>query len=111
MGSYEISPEQVVDSASRLIKEGRAQSVKLEGGREMVQNISRIVGAGIPVLGHVGLLPQRHNSFGGFKTQGKTCDSALNILRDALAVQEAGCLAVVLEGRLLQPRGPLLSLR
>lgn len=97
MGSYEISPEQALGSASRLIKEGRAQSVKLEGGREMVPTISRICEAGIPVLGHVGLLPQRHNAFGGFKAQGKTCDSALNVLRDALAIQEAGCFAIVLE--------------
>lgn len=97
MGSYEISPEQALGSASRLIKEGRAHSVKLEGGKEMAPTISRIVQAGIPVLGHVGLLPQRHNAFGGFKTQGKTCDGALKVLKDALAIQEAGCFAIVLE--------------
>lgn len=97
MGSYEISPEQALGSATRLVKEGRAQSVKLEGGKEIVPSISRIAEAGIPVMGHVGLLPQRHNSFGGFKTQGKACGSALNILSDALAIQEAGCFAIVLE--------------
>ena len=97
MGSYETSPEQALSSAIRLVKEGQAQGVKLEGGRELAPTVSKIVEAGIPVLGHVGLQPQRRHIFGGFKTQGKTCDSALSIFRDAMAIQAAGCFAIVLE--------------
>ena len=97
MGSYETSPEQALSSAIRLVKEGQAQGVKLEGGRELAPAVSKIVEAGIPVMGHVGLQPQRHHIFGGFKTQGKTCDGALSVFDDALAVQAAGCFALVLE--------------
>ena len=97
MGSYEIAPEQALESAIKVIKEGRVQGVKLEGGIEMAPTIERITKAGIPVLGHVGLTPQRQNALGGFKVQGKTTDGALKVLEDALAVQEAGCFAVVLE--------------
>jgi 3-methyl-2-oxobutanoate hydroxymethyltransferase len=97
MGSYEISPEQAVDSAIRLIKEGRVQSVKLEGGAEMAPTIARIVRAGIPVLAHIGLTPQRQNALGGFRVQGKSTAAALKLLEDALAVQEAGAFGVVLE--------------
>ncbi|OAA63829.1 3-methyl-2-oxobutanoate hydroxymethyltransferase PanB [Cordyceps fumosorosea ARSEF 2679] len=97
MGSYEIAPEQALATAIRFIKEGRVQGVKLEGGREMAPAIRRITTAGIPVLGHVGLTPQRQNALGGFRVQGKTADAAMAILDDALAVQEAGCFATVLE--------------
>lgn len=97
MGSYEIAPEQGLESAIRFIKEGRVQSIKLEGGLEMAPTIKKITTAGIPVLGHVGLTPQRQNALGGFKVQGKTCAGALKVLEDALAVQAAGCFAVVLE--------------
>ena len=97
MGSYEIAPEQALESAIRVVKEGRVQGVKLEGGMEMASTIERISKAGIPVLGHVGLTPQRQNSLGGFRVQGKTTAGALKVLEDALAVQEAGCFAVVLE--------------
>ena len=97
MGSYEVAPEQALESAIRVIKEGRVQGVKLEGGTEMAPMIQRITGAGIPVLGHVGLTPQRQNALGGFRVQGKTTIGALKVLQDALAVQEAGCFAVVLE--------------
>ena len=97
MGSYEISPEQALSSGIRVIKEGRVQAIKLEGGAEMAPTISRITTAGIPVLGHVGLTPQRQNALGGFRVQGKTAAGALKVLKDALAVQEAGCFAVVLE--------------
>jgi 3-methyl-2-oxobutanoate hydroxymethyltransferase len=97
MGSYEISPEQALQSAIRVIKEGRVQSVKLEGGQEMAPTIKKITTAGIPVLGHVGLTPQRQNALGGFRVQGKTAAGAIKVLQDALAVQEAGCFAVVLE--------------
>ena len=97
MGSYEIAPEQALESAIRVIKEGRVQAVKLEGGLEMAPTIAKITRAGIPVLGHVGLTPQRQNALGGFRVQGKTTASALKLLEDALAVEAAGCFAVVLE--------------
>ncbi|MDI1489641.1 MAG: cell wall biogenesis and architecture protein [Ramalina farinacea] len=97
MGSYEISPSQALTSAIRIIKEGRVQSVKLEGGTEMAPTISKITSAGIPVIAHVGLTPQRQHSLGGFRVQGKTTIGALKVLEDALAVQEAGAFAVLLE--------------
>lgn len=97
MGSYEISPSQAVESSIRLIKEGRVQAVKLEGGQSMAPTIERITSVGIPVLAHVGLTPQRQNALGGFRVQGKTKNTALEVLADALAVQAAGAFAVVLE--------------
>ncbi|KAI4130930.1 MAG: hypothetical protein LQ347_003185 [Umbilicaria vellea] len=97
MGSYEIAPEQGLESAIRVVKEGRVQGVKLEGGVEFAPTIERITRAGIPVLGHVGLTPQRQNALGGFRVQGKTTAGALKVLQDALAVQAAGCFAVVVE--------------
>lgn len=97
MGSYEVSPEQALESAIRFVKEGRVQAVKLEGGKEMASTISRISKAGISVLGHVGLTPQRQFSLGGFRVQGKTAKGAMKVLEDALAVQEAGAFATVLE--------------
>jgi len=97
MGSYEIAPEQALETAIRFIKEGRVQSIKLEGGAEMAPTIRKITTAGIPVLGHIGLTPQRQNSLGGFRVQGKTAAGAMKVLQDALAVQEAGCYALVLE--------------
>ncbi|KAK7731062.1 cell wall biogenesis and architecture protein [Cytospora paraplurivora] len=97
MGSYEISPEQALETAIRFVKTGRVQGIKLEGGKEMAPTVRRITTSGIPVLGHVGLTPQRQNALGGFRVQGKTAAGARQILEDALAVQEAGAFAVVLE--------------
>ncbi|KAL1594519.1 cell wall biogenesis and architecture protein [Paraconiothyrium brasiliense] len=97
MGTYEISPEQALASAIRMVKEGRVKSIKLEGGKEMAPTISKITSAGIPVLAHVGLTPQRQNALGGFRVQGKSTASALNLLEDAKAVQEAGAYAVLIE--------------
>ncbi len=97
MGTYEVSPEQALQSAIRVVKEGRMQAVKLEGGADMAPTISRITRAGIPVLGHVGLTPQRQNALGGFRVQGKTKGAALKLLDDALAVQDAGAFAMVIE--------------
>ncbi|KAI1763359.1 3-methyl-2-oxobutanoate hydroxymethyltransferase [Hypoxylon sp. FL1150] len=97
MGSYEISPEQALETAIRFVKHGRVQSIKLEGGKEMAPTIAKLTQAGIPVLAHVGLTPQRQNSLGGFRVQGKTLKSAMRVLEDALAVQEAGCFGMVLE--------------
>ncbi|KAF1833714.1 hypothetical protein BDW02DRAFT_552096 [Decorospora gaudefroyi] len=97
MGTYEISPAQALESAIRMIKVGRVKSVKLEGGKEMASTIEKVTGAGIPVLAHIGLTPQRQNALGGFRVQGKSTSSALKLLEDAFAVQEAGAFAVVLE--------------
>lgn len=97
MGSYEISPDQALATAIRFVKEGRMQGVKLEGGKEMAPTIRKITQAGIPVLAHIGLTPQRQNALGGFRVQGKTSSGACKVLEDALAVQEAGCFAMVVE--------------
>ncbi|KAG0006952.1 hypothetical protein BGZ65_001323 [Modicella reniformis] len=96
-GTYETSPEQAVANAVRIIKEGKAEAVKLEGGRELAPTIARLTKVGIPVLGHIGLTPQRQASLGGYKVQGKTVAKAMALLEDALALQEAGCYGIVLE--------------
>lgn len=96
-GSFGRSPEQTYDSAVKMVKRGKMDAVKIEGGVEIVPSVKALTTMGIPVLGHVGLTPQRQASFGGFKVQGKTADSAISILNDALALQEAGCFGVVLE--------------
>jgi 3-methyl-2-oxobutanoate hydroxymethyltransferase len=96
-GSYETSNEQAVTNAVRLVKEGGADAVKLERGGTSVQRAKAIVDAGIPVMGHVGLTPQTATVLGGFKAQGRTADRAQQLVEDALALQEAGCFAIVLE--------------
>lgn len=95
--SYQTSVYDAVVNAGRLMKEGRAQAVKLEGGKEVCPQIQAIVAAGIPVVGHLGLTPQSVNSFGGYKVQGKTEAAAKKLLEDAKAVEAAGAFAVVLE--------------
>lgn len=95
--SYEVSIEQAVMNAGRLMKEGRANAVKLEGGAKVCPQIKAITQAGIPVCAHLGLTPQSINAFGGFKVQGKSAEAAQALIDDALAVQEAGAFAVVLE--------------
>jgi 3-methyl-2-oxobutanoate hydroxymethyltransferase len=95
--SYQVSPQQALENAGRLVKEGHAQSVKLEGGQRTAAAISLIVEAGIPVVGHVGLTPQSVNALGGFKVQGRGEAAAQQLMQDALAVQEAGAFCVVLE--------------
>ncbi|EZF72672.1 3-methyl-2-oxobutanoate hydroxymethyltransferase [Trichophyton soudanense CBS 452.61] len=97
MGSYEISEEQAVQTAIRLVKEGRVQGIKIEGGQEITPIIKRIVKAGIPVVAHVGLTPQRQNALGGFRVQGKSMATAMKVYEDALAVQEAGAFMTVVE--------------
>ncbi|RMZ83056.1 hypothetical protein DV738_g1439, partial [Chaetothyriales sp. CBS 135597] len=97
MGSYEISKEQALASAIRMVKEGRMQAVKLEGGYEMADTIHKITSAGIPVCAHIGLTPQRQHALGGFRVQGNTLDKATALFKDAKAVQAAGAFAVVLE--------------
>lgn len=96
-GSYEQSPEQAIKSAVKMIQKGGMEAVKVEGGKELAPTIQRLTQVGIPVLGHIGLTPQRQSSLGGFRVQGKTAKSAESILEDAYALQEAGCFAIVLE--------------
>ena len=95
--SYQTSVYDAVVNAGRLIKEGHADAVKLEGGVKFEEHIRKIVDASIPVVGHIGMTPQSVNSFGGFKVQGKNIDDAKRIIDDAKAVERAGAFAVVLE--------------
>jgi 3-methyl-2-oxobutanoate hydroxymethyltransferase len=96
-GSYEISSEAAVHNAVRLMKGGGVDAVKLEGGTEMAGTIRAITRAGIPVQGHIGLTPQSASKLGGFRVQGRNAASAVQLLEDALALQEAGCFSIVLE--------------
>lgn len=95
--SYQTSVYDAVVNAGRLMKEGRANAVKLEGGKEVCPQIKAIVDAGIPVCAHIGLTPQSVNAFGGHRVQGKTEAAAKKLIEDALAVQQAGAFAVVIE--------------
>jgi 3-methyl-2-oxobutanoate hydroxymethyltransferase len=97
MGSYESSNELAVQSAQRLVKETGCQVVKLEAGGTSVERARAIVRAGIPVMGHVGLTPQTATALGGYKTQGKTAQGAIQLLEDALALQSVGCFSIVFE--------------
>lgn len=96
--SYQTSVYDALVNAGRLMKEGRADAVKLEGGVEVCPQIRAIVEAGIPVCAHIGLTPQSIHAFGGFKVQGKSEEAARKLLEDAKAVEEAGAFAVVIEG-------------
>lgn len=95
--SYQVSVEQALENAGRIMKETGASAVKLEGGKEVCPQIKAITNAGIPVVAHIGMTPQSVNAFGGFKVQGKGEENARRVLEDALAVQEAGAFAVTLE--------------
>ena len=95
--SYQASPEDALRNAGRLMQEAGAQSVKLEGGRSVAETVRRLVEAGIPVMGHIGLTPQSVHRFGGYKVQGKTPAAAVKLLNDAQALEEAGAYAIVLE--------------
>ncbi len=95
--SYQTSVYDAVKNAGRLLQEGRAQAVKLEGGADMCPQIRAIVQASIPVMGHLGLTPQSVHAFGGFRVQGKTEDAAQKLIDDARRVEEAGAFALVLE--------------
>ncbi len=97
-GSYEVSDEQAITTAMRMVKEAGCEVVKLEGGGQAsVSRARAIVGAGIPVMGHVGLTPQTSTALGGWKAQGRTAGAAARIASEALALQEAGCFALVFE--------------
>jgi len=96
-GSYEGSDEQAVATAQRFVKEAGCDAVKLERGGSSVQRARAIVEAGIPVMGHVGLTPQTATALGGYRAQGRTAERALQVARDAIALQEAGCFSIVFE--------------
>jgi 3-methyl-2-oxobutanoate hydroxymethyltransferase len=96
-GTYHISIEESVRAALRLVKEGGAEAVKIEGGERHFELIHRLVEAGIPVMGHVGMTPQSVNALGGFKVQGRSVEGAEQVLRDAHAIEAAGAFSVVLE--------------
>jgi len=96
--SYQVSVEDGLRNAGRLVKEGGAEAVKLEGGAEYAELASRLATIGIPVMGHIGLTPQSFHAMGGFKVQGRSDDGAKKLLDDAVALDQAGCYAIVLEG-------------
>jgi len=96
--SYQVSTTEAVANAGRLIKEGRAQAVKIEGGREFLNTVGALTDASIPVMGHLGLTPQSVHRFGGFRVQGRTQDSRKRLLEDAALLERAGCFSLVLEG-------------
>ena len=96
-GSYQSSPEQALTTATRFLKEGGAQAVKLEGGQRVVPQVEALVGAGIPVMAHLGLTPQSVNTLGGYRVQGRGDEASHRLLQDAKAMQQAGAFAVVLE--------------
>lgn len=95
--TYNVTTEEALRNAARLIQEGGAQSVKLEGGVRVAKTVKRIVECGIPVMGHIGLTPQSLHQLGGFKVQGKTPKAAIRLIEDARALEEAGAFAMVLE--------------
>jgi 3-methyl-2-oxobutanoate hydroxymethyltransferase len=96
-GSFQVSDAAAVENAVRFVKEAGADAVKLEGAGPTLSRVQAIVGAGVPVMGHVGLTPQSATMLGGFKAQGRTADKAERLYEDALALEAAGCFAVVLE--------------
>ena len=96
-GSYNSSFEKAVENATRFIKEGGADSVKLEGGKNIAPVAAAIVKAGIPVQGHIGLTPQTVSALGGYKAQGKSAEAAMALIEDARALEDAGCFSIVLE--------------
>lgn len=95
--SYQVSIDEALRNAGRLLKEGGCQSVKLEGGASCQETVSAIVKSGIPVMGHIGLTPQSVNQLGGYKVRGKTEDEAHKLIADAIALEEAGAYSIVLE--------------
>jgi len=95
--SYETKPSDAVLNAGRLVKEGGAEAVKLEGGKEMLESIKAVLAAKIPVIGHLGLTPQAIHKFGGYKVQGKTGSDAKKMINDAKALEKAGVFMIVLE--------------
>ena len=97
-GSYQVDESEGIGNALRFVKEAGAEAVKIEGGRERAELVRRIVGAQVPVMGHLGLTPQSVHRMGGYKVQGKTMAAMQELRADALALEDAGCFAIVLEG-------------
>jgi 3-methyl-2-oxobutanoate hydroxymethyltransferase len=95
--SYQVSAEEALRNAGRFLQQGGMDAVKLEGGRERLDAVRAIAGAGIPVMGHLGLTPQSVHQLGGFRPQGRTASAAKRLLEDALLLEEAGCFSLVLE--------------
>ncbi|MCW2497169.1 3-methyl-2-oxobutanoate hydroxymethyltransferase [Jatrophihabitans sp.] len=96
-GTYQASPQQALETASRFMKEGGAQAVKIEGGQRVAAQVELLVSAGIPVMAHIGLTPQSVNALGGYRVQGRGDEASHRLLQDAKALQQAGAFAVVLE--------------
>lgn len=96
-GTYEKSTEQAVETAIKVVKYGKAQAVKLEGGQEMADTVRAIVRAGVPVMGHIGLTPQKHHTLGGYKLQGNSAESARKLIDDGLALEDAGAFGMIVE--------------
>lgn len=95
--TYQVSPAQALENAGRLVQEGGCEAVKVEGGEEIAPQVAAMVRAGIPVCGHVGLTPQSATALSGYKVQGRTAEAAAKLLRDVLALEEAGAFMIVLE--------------
>ena len=104
-GSYTVSKEEAVKNAIRLVKDGGAHGVKLEGGKRVLDKIKAIIEAEIPVMGHLGLTPQSEHKFGGFKVQAKSEDAVERLISDALALEEVGVFSIVLEGIPIEAAG------
>lgn len=96
--TFHLGPEDAVRNAGRLVREGGAEAVKLEGGRKRIPVVEAILDAEIPVMGHIGLTPQSVHAMGGFKVQGKVVDAAREMIEDARALSDAGCFSIVIEG-------------
>ena len=96
-GSFQVSDESALENAIRFVKEAEAEAVKVEGAGPTLSRVQALVGAGIPVMGHIGLTPQSATMLGGFKAQGRTAEKAVRLYEDALALEAAGCFSVVLE--------------
>lgn len=97
LGAYHASTADAVNNAMRMIKEGGADVVKMEGGEDVVPMVEAVVRAGIPVMGHIGLTPQLMSKLGGFRVQGRSASAGAQLVRDAVALERAGCFAIVLE--------------
>lgn len=97
LGAYHASTEDAINNAMRMVKEGGADVVKIEGGEDFAPMAEAVVKAGIPVMGHIGLTPQLVSKIGGFRVQGKSAETGVQLLKDALAMEKAGCFAIVLE--------------
>jgi len=96
-GTYHCSLEETTRNAIRLVQEGHIEAVKMEGGSEITESVRKLTSVGIPVMAHVGLLPQRHVAMSGYKVQGRSMEGAKRVLKDAIALQEAGAFSIVLE--------------